>query len=121
MKIQVKTEKILDLISKLKTSLREKENINIYSREKTIVISYMFCERRTSKYDLAKAVYKDVNKFIEIMNNSKLTIQKIKLIELKDYEDDTEYDEYEVEFGRTFYIEKVGQASYIENICKGKK
>ena len=121
MKIQVKTEKILKLISTLKSNLKEKQYIKVSARDKTLVIEYIFCERRTTMYDLVKAHYRDMNRFIELMNASKLTIQKPRLIELKDYEDDMEYDEYEVEFGRTFYIEKVGQAEYIAKTFKGER
>lgn len=121
MKIQVKTQKVLNLLESLKNRLNYPQYLKVSSRDRSLVLSYVFCERRTTKYEMAENYYREVNKFIEIMNDSKLTLQKPRLIELKDYEDDDEYDEYEVEFGRTFYIENISQSQYIEKIFKGEK
>lgn len=116
-KLQVKTEKIINLIEKLKRTLRENNDISLFIRgdekNKRIVLDYSACERRTDLYSLAKQHCSEVNKFISTVNESKLVKGKMKEIKLSIYENDTEYSEYESNFGESAVIEKVGQVKLI--------
>jgi len=118
MKLQIKTQKVLDLISKMKRNLKEDNYISIYyfTYEDMIDISYSTCIRRDHPYQVAKRYKNDIQKFIDIYNQSSLSRNnKMRDFIIDTYKDD-EYSEYEIEVGRSIKI-KLGknQGKFFKN------
>jgi len=111
MKPQIKTQKVLDLISKMKNNLKEDNDISLYyytQDERNIIdISYSTCIRRDYPHQVAKRYKNDIQKFINICNQSSLFKKKLNDFRIDVYEYD-EYDEYEIEVGRSIQI-KLGK------------
>lgn len=122
-KLLVKSQKALNFLKELKSKVSENNDIclNIYSYENQIRINYFACERRTDLYSMAKKYENKINNFVELINNSPFTKgknKKIKYLKTKDYAEDTEYSEYEMEIGRSFIIEDMKQAKQIVEAMK---
>lgn len=108
MKPQVKTQKVLDLISKMKSHLKEDNDISLHyythDEKNMLCLSYSTCIRRDYPFEVAKRYQKDIQKFIDICNQSSLIKTKMRDFRIDVYKDD-EYDEYEIEVGRYIQIQ----------------
>jgi len=111
MKPQIKTQKVLDLISKMKSNLKEDNDISLHyytqDEKNMLCLTYSTCIRRDYPYQVAKRYKNDIQKFIDICNQSSLFKKKINDFRIDLYKDE-EYDEYEIEVGRSIQI-KLGK------------
>jgi hypothetical protein len=106
--IQKKTEKILNLIKTLKSSLPNNNDIWLYKyirknikNKEIIVITYNACGTKVIYEEMLEKYEKYINKFVKIVNESNLNKTKLTELNSMDYEE----SEDEINIGREIYIE----------------